>query len=76
MSGDRLTFWVIYDHPLDYPEHFVLRRQHSMRDGTIQKEVTAITADSLETLRAKIPYGCVNLGRSKEDDPVIREVWI
>jgi len=30
MSDYRLTFWVIYDHPSDYPEHFVRLGLHQL----------------------------------------------
>jgi hypothetical protein len=28
---DAIIFWVIYEHPKDHPDHFVLRPQFSVR---------------------------------------------
>jgi hypothetical protein len=66
-----VNLYVIYDHPTDYPDKWVVRRW----ELDVPKEVVG-TADSLEEARALIPEGCTNLSRSTSDDPKIHEVWL
>lgn len=77
-SGDNseagLTLYVIYDHPSDFPEHWVVRPQHASRSGVRLGE--AKIADSLAEARRLLPPGLVNLGRYGNDDPKILEVWV
>jgi hypothetical protein len=75
--GDKiLSQYVIYDHPRDYPEHFVVRRWDvvsGMPEPVPCGE--AVLADSLEDARNAVPPGFNNIGRFANDDPVILEVW-
>jgi hypothetical protein len=73
-----LTLWVVYDHPPDFPDHVVVRRQFVTQHST-----TPITSaniggvyDTLNDARADIPLGHVCIGRFPDDDPVIVETWI
>lgn len=70
--------WVIYDHPLDFPEHFVVRCW-IVGPGSIAHTGEAWLRDSLEGAREVIagnfPDG-VCLARQPDDDPAIAEVWI
>jgi hypothetical protein len=75
-DGARLATWVIYDHPTDYPDGFVLRPQYAMADGTVETSALAWYAPRAEVLRSILPPGVVCLGRSPGDDPKILEVWI
>ena len=65
--------WTIYDHPRDYPEHFVVRVFYGL-----EKESQADTFDTLEDARRFVLQqgGSFNLHRKEEDDPVIAESWI
>lgn len=71
--SETLTQYVIYDHPLDYPHHFVVRQFH-IGSGTVTAGSTDL-ADSLENARKLIPLGLVNVGRHHEDDFAIVETW-
>jgi hypothetical protein len=79
MTSNRLlTLWVVYDHPRDFPDHVVVRRQFVMQSST-----TPITSadiggvyDDLDQARADIPHGHFCIGRFPDDDPVIVETWI
>jgi len=72
-----LTVWVIYDHPSDYPNSYVLRPQVLVRG---QKEPVALsqawTADTPDQLRRIIPPGLHRLDRQPDDHPQILETWI
>lgn len=75
VTADLLSLWVIYDHPRDHPDNFVVRRQQVGPDGAIASTVFVL-ADSLEEARRFVPAGRVNIGRYEQDDPVIAEVWL
>lgn len=68
-DAEVFVAWAIYDHPSDYPNHFVVRRWEWMTpDEGCQ------LYDTLEDARAAIPPGLVCIvGNS---DPVIIETWI
>lgn len=75
----EMAVWVIYDHPADHPEKFVVRAQYvgpwplgpgKLRYGPAQE------ADTLEAARALLPEGLHPLGRQETDDPAIAECWM
>jgi hypothetical protein len=66
-----LEIFVIYDHPRDYPGHFVVRRW--LGDRPTEDFAIALT---LAEARAEVPRGRVRLARSAADDPVIVETWV
>lgn len=66
--------WVIYDHPRDHPEHFVVRRW-LIFPGFLEPAEHYL-ANDLRAARKRIPKGMVCLGRQPRDDPRIVEVWI
>lgn len=66
-----IPIWTIYDHPIDYPDHWVARLW--MNDQPTEE---IRLADSLEELRNRLPPGLVCLSRHQADDPKIVEVWL
>ena len=70
-----ITFWVIYDHPKDFPNGFVLRPQFAV-NGRVEISPLAWYADDPEKLRAIMPPCCVLFERSEGDDPAILESWM
>jgi hypothetical protein len=73
-----ITFWVLYDHPRDYPQGYVLRAQWSKRgdpDVVIADKI-AWYAATLDELRAILPPGVVRMGPMPGDNPCIAEVWM
>ena len=74
---DLLTLWVVYDRPRDFPEHFVVRRQWAMRDGTVRVALVGGLYRDLAAARADLePMGLCCLMRDPNDDPAIVETWI
>ena len=68
--------WVVYDHPSDYPEHYVAR-QHVVGTGGDEATDRVLASPTLESLRVALAeIGLVCLTRSDEDDPVIVETWL
>lgn len=72
---NALVMWVIYDHPSDFPEHFVARRWVGESPTTDH-----VLADSLEDVRTKVAtrfaFVPSMLPRFENDDPKIVEVWL
>lgn len=68
---NTLNLFVLYKRPLDYPEHFVVRRWENDKPTH-----DVWLADTLEGARGKLPPGLYRLARDPGDDPVIVETWI
>jgi hypothetical protein len=66
-----LEMFVIYDHPLDYPGHFVVRRWLGGKPTD-----SFIIADSLTAARVEVPPGMHRLPHQPGEDAVIVETWI
>jgi hypothetical protein len=73
-SGTQLSLYVIYDHPTDYPDSFVVRRWEGLRP----REVVAITKtiEAARKLLTDTMPDLTRLARSDQDDPKIVEVWL
>lgn len=68
--------WVVYDHPSDFPGHYVAR-QHIIGIAGQQPTGRAMCSLTLEPIRAALSnLGLVCLARSEQDDPVIVETWL
>lgn len=72
--GDALAFFVIFDRPLDFPQHFVVRRQFATR-GCVVNDVVPRLAASLEEARQLVPPGLYRQPRQDGDDAFIVETW-
>ncbi len=67
--------WVIYRPTTrDYPGRWVARMHLTLPEARITRFV--MTHDTLAGLRDLLPPGLVNIGRRREDVPVIEEVWL
>jgi len=73
----RLIIYVLYDHPSDFPNHFLIRR-HFILGGRIKPEKGAfIVSNDLDFLRQKLKkMDLICIPRDETDDPVIIESWI
>lgn len=71
-----LTGYTIYDHPLDYPNDFVVRGWDVNKGGEIVPHDFVTRHETLEQARRRIPEGLCRTSRFENDDPVIVEVWI
>lgn len=75
MSDRELLFWTVYDHPLDFPEAFVVRA-HRVTAGRSEPTDKIFVAPTLEEVRTLVPPGLHRLNRRPDDDPKIVETWI
>lgn len=75
MNERVFYIWTIYDHPADFPHHFV-GRAHRIEADKSTPTSQFVTGDTLEEVRAQLPPGLYNLRRLAGDDPKIVESWI
>ncbi len=73
--SDVLTMFVIYKHPKDYPDKWIVRRWTVDSNGS-QPDLMHAEADSLELARTFIPGGMVRLSRNRDDDEAFYESWV
>jgi len=72
-----LSLWVVYDHPIDYPDAYVARLHEVSGQGRQRVTHHVLTADNLTEIRAALAaFGLTRISRSVEDDPVIVETWL
>ena len=77
MIDGMISQYAIYDHPRDYPNHYVVRRWDIHPGVPVPiPNGNAELSETLSDARAAIPTGFVNIGRQAGDDLVILEVWI
>lgn len=77
MTQPVLDVWVIYDHPRDQPDWFIVRKQHATTDGQIHHDSRSYGFRDLENARLWLEQlGLTRLDRHPDDDPVIVETWI
>lgn len=71
-----LTIWVIYDHPTDFPNHFVARLHTVNAAGPVAADLVLLSSD-VEIIRNTLrKFGLASMTRSEIDDPVIVESWL
>jgi hypothetical protein len=67
-----LIYYVIYDHPKDLPEYFVVREWTGETPG----KVFAITRQLEPIQQFLLRRGLIRFVRHPDDDPVIVETWL
>lgn len=79
MAATELRMFTIYERPIDYPDHFVVRgftiaAGHS--DAVPDADPTGL-ADTLEAARALVPASAdACMTRSEHDDEKVVETWL
>jgi len=71
-----LVMWTVYDHPLDFPLHFVVRRHFVKRDAGPMAAHIGSLCQTLEEAREQIPQYATWMHREPNDDPSIVETWL
>lgn len=77
-SPPTLTQFVIYEHPSDFPEWFVVRKWH-IGQGTLRPDLTQWICETLDDARLIVGdelVGGVCMPNSLLDDPSIVETWM
>jgi hypothetical protein len=70
-----LDMYVVYDHPTDFPNHFVVRHW-IIGAGRAKPTDRCVIGKTLDEVRTAIPAYCVRLERSPEDEPQVLESWV
>lgn len=74
---DRWFHYVIYDHPSDYPDDFVVRRFEITKEGALPESKIFMNRKFLTDIREQLKMiGLYPIPRHLQDDPVIVETWI
>lgn len=73
---EYLVGWTIYRHPLDFPDHFVVRMWYVPEPGRVALYLFSCLCDSLDEARDQIPVGALCFPREIGDDIVIVETWM
>lgn len=68
----RLTMWVIYDHPADYPRAYIARRW--VGDDPTDDIIVAVGLAQLREAMRRRHLSC--LPRHDSDDEAIVESWL
>lgn len=71
LSDLRMAMIVIYYNAADYPGKYLARIWDSDKPTNV-----VIVNDNIDYLRNLIPKNMTNIGREKEDDSCIVEVWL
>ena len=78
MTDNALVGYTLYDHPADFPDHWVLRRWRMLMwpsgVSTIRPE-TACLCDTLQAALDSVPDGLVCM-RDAGDPPMIVATWL
>ncbi len=70
----KTNHYNIYEHPLDAPNQYVVRRFEILPGQVIPQE--ALYTNTLEQARDLVPKGLVRVPRSKDDPPFFVETWL
>jgi len=72
---ERLPMWVVYDHPLDFPNAYLARLWLTLPKAEATSQYMACA--DLEPLRDQLAsMGFVKLDRHDSDDAKIIETWV
>ena len=73
--SEAMEMWTIYDHPHDYPDHFVARKFIGV-NGEPCPTGTWKYAKTLDAVRDMIPWGLMCFPRQPGDHPTVVETWM
>jgi hypothetical protein len=76
MGDGGLTTWVIYDHPADFPEHFVVRPWTVAGGGRLEPGSARLCGTLEQARAALVNLGLYRMDRQPDDDPTVVEVWL
>lgn len=74
-----LSIFTIYDHPTDYPHHFVVREFIITKEGCFPAQSLFLQMGDLDVLHAAMRLqkpGLIFLPRQDDDDPKIIGVYL
>lgn len=76
-KGVFMTMWTIFDHPTDFPDHYVARENILRNDNTYGPSENFIQSTDLEVVREQLLHmGKTPIPRDPSDQANIIETWI
>ena len=72
---EGFSVFTIYEHPLDFPQHYVVRETVAL-EGVVYFHLTQQLADTLEDARKLIPAGRICLSEPNTPELPAVESWI
>ena len=74
---ESLAIYVIYDHPKDYPNNYVVKRDLVGIENPVRDQTFLMVSPDLALLRNELQrMGLTQLSRDPNDNPVILEYWL
>ncbi|MNC10508.1 hypothetical protein D3C87_1700750 [compost metagenome] len=73
--SEHLKNWVIYERPVEYPDHFVIRLWLVVNGRLVLTPVQKF-AKTLQEARKAIPPGLICFRRDASDVPELVETWM
>jgi hypothetical protein len=70
------TMYVVYDHPRDQPDHFVVRPWDFVGEKYIPRHVCGLFKELDSAREWCAQLGLMQTLRQSQDDPTIIEVWL
>lgn len=74
-ANEYLAIWTIYLRPANHPEIYVAHKA-LIAKGKVLATGETLAAETLEDVRAKLPFGLVLFCRADSDAPDIVESWL
>lgn len=76
--SDQLCMYTVYDHPLDYPNDYVVRKCTLIEGEIVHDLKVLIVSKDLKIITEMLvgEMGLISLGRQPDDDPKILESYI
>lgn len=71
-----LTLFVVYDHPLDYPRHYVCRVWRCYQGRVLPDPNELLIREELEPIRQFLREMGLHRLPSADPDPHILETWL
>lgn len=78
MNNGNLAIYTVYDHPMDYPNSYVVKKWICNVNPSVQDAGFLMVGQDIEKIRDVLigEMGLTPLSRSIDDDPVILENYI
>lgn len=75
-STIRRLWYVVYYNTHDFPGDWILKRLYITDDGSVHDPSFVKLGKTREDLQQYIPISWAHIPPSKDDDPVIKEIWV
>ena len=74
-TDDYMAIWTVYLRPANRPEIYIAHKELIGKGHVIKTGVT-LTAETLDAVRDKLPFGLILFCRAESDAPDIVESWL